>query len=323
MTSDRHPTPGDTGRIESSGTALADAIRHAVDERLGELLAPTMAGDRLAEIMRYAALAPAKRARAIMLMMAAGPGGPHAAAALDAAAAVEMLHAASLILDDLPAMDDASLRRGQPTAHLTFGEDLAMLAAIGLIARAFAVTAVLAGVDPERRTRIVACLAAAIGPDGLVQGQALDLAGGTELEDTAAIEEMHGLKTGVLFAAAVEIGAELAGHDHASVKRLRAAAMDIGIAFQGFDDLIDARATAHDAGKSVGQDGGKATLVRAIGIEAAEKRAEARMANARRGLAAIGPSAEALAVYMEQLVDALRVPAPIVRTSRNSDGGAA
>lgn len=197
---------------------------------------------RLAEAMHYAATGPGKRLRPALLLAAAEACGGTREAALPAAAAIEMLHAYTLVHDDLPAMDDDVERRGRPTVHVAFGEAIAILAGDGLLTLAFGTLAELG----PRAADAVAVLARRAGVHELLSGQALDLTTPREaLRDMAAIERLHAAKTGALFAAAAELGAITAGANADVRASLGRYGLAIGIAFQHADDRDDAELTEH------------------------------------------------------------------------------
>ncbi|AUF96236.1 geranylgeranyl pyrophosphate synthase [Pseudomonas sp. 02C 26] len=233
-------------------------LRAELDSRLSELL-PEVGHERdlLAAAMRESALAPGKRLRPLLLLLTAESLGGCKAAALDLGCAIEMVHAASLVLDDLPCMDNAALRRGRPTLHLAFGEDVAILAAIALLSRAFGVVAALHTVEPEQRNRLIAIMSQTIGAHGLVKGQLQDLRDGATVRSAEQITETNQLKTGVLFAAIMDMAC-LLGHAHEGVRQpLQRFASELGQAFQLQDDLRDCDP---DTGKDLGKDAGKSTL---------------------------------------------------------------
>jgi geranylgeranyl pyrophosphate synthase len=218
-------------------TAFIEEVRVAVDAELARRLAPP-ANDpgRLVEAMHYAATGPGKRLRPAVLIAAAEACGGTRAQVLPAAAAIEMLHAYTLIHDDLPAMDDDDERRGRPTVHIVFGEAIAILAGDGLLTQAFATLAELG----PRTAAAVAILARRSGSHELLAGQAIDLtASRSELSTLEAIERLHAAKTGALFAAAAELGAIAAGADPTICSALGRYGLAIGIAFQHADDRDD------------------------------------------------------------------------------------
>lgn len=199
---------------------------------------------RLAEAMHYAATGPGKRLRPALVIAACDACGGTRAQAMPAAAAIEMMHAYTLVHDDLPAMDDDDERRGRPTVHIAFGEAIAILAGDGLLTAAFGALAELG----PRAGDAVAVLARRAGVHELLGGQAIDLTTAREsLRDLGAIERMHAAKTGALFAAAAELGGISAGADKTTCEALARFGMAIGIAFQHADDRDDAELTEHAA----------------------------------------------------------------------------
>ena len=229
-----------------------------------------LASGRLLEAMRYSGLGGGKRLRALLAYASAEAIGATADLADHAAAAVEMIHAYSLIHDDLPCMDDDALRRGKPTSHVVFGEATAMLAGDALQPLAFAV--LLAA--PASASGIVAAshqLAEASGAYGMAGGQAIDLANVGQPMTQNALEEMHAMKTGAMFEAAVLLPALLAEEDEATLGALTAYAQKIGLTFQVVDDVLDATADSETLGKTAGKDAAndKPTFVSLMGIDAA------------------------------------------------------
>lgn len=252
-----------------------------VDRRLAALT-PELDGAAalLSNAARYALLAPGKRLRPLLAMAAAEHWGGDPLTALDAGCAIEMVHAASLILDDLPCMDDAALRRGRPTAHLAFGEDMAVLAAVALLSRAFAVVGEAEALPVEVRLRLVSRLSEAAGFAGLTSGQTRDLRDrGSGLAE-ADVQRLNQEKTGVLFELAAEAGALAAGVGPQEVARARRFGVHLGAAFQLRDDLLDLEGEAEALGKDVGQDGDKPTVARLLGAPGARARLNAELAAA-------------------------------------------
>jgi len=221
-----------------------DEARRIVDADLAHRLAPPKDDPgRLAEAMCYAATGPGKRLRPAIVLAAAEACGGSRDQALPAASAIEMLHAYTLVHDDLPAMDDDALRRGRPTVHVVFGEAIAILAGDGLLTQAFATLAELG----PRAADAVRILSQRAGVQELLAGQAIDLTARGAANDLAAIERMHAAKTGALFAAAAELGAIAAGAPRETCAALGRYGMAIGIAFQHADDRDDAELVEHAA----------------------------------------------------------------------------
>lgn len=222
--------------------AFLDEVRRAVDAELERRLRPP-ADDpgRLVEAMCYAATGPGKRLRPAVLVAAAEACGGSRARAMPAACAIEMLHAYTLVHDDLPAMDDDDVRRGRPTVHVAFGEAIAILAGDALLTAAFGA---LAELGPEAAAA-TAVLAQRAGARELLAGQAIDLT--APPRDFAAVERLHAAKTGALFAAAAELGAIAAGADAEARAALGRYGMAIGVAFQHADDRDDAEHVEHAA----------------------------------------------------------------------------
>ena len=250
---------------------------------------------RLASAIRFAALAPGKRLRPLLVLLGFDAvGGKQRArpGVLPAAAALEFVHAFSLVHDDLPALDDDDLRRGRPTLHKKFDEATAILAGDALLSLAFEelATVALSGVDARRGAMAVLELAVATGPAGMIGGQMLDLAaegrwgkalarkGGTK----AGVEAIHLRKTGALIAASLVIGGCLGGADPRQMAALEDVGLDLGLAFQVADDLLNETGDAATLGKNAGTDKarGKATMPRATGMRAAARALETLSARA-------------------------------------------
>jgi geranylgeranyl diphosphate synthase type II len=258
------------------------------------------------EAMHYALTSAGKRLRPVLTLAVAGMSGEQGEAVLDLACAVEMVHACSLVLDDLPAMDDAALRRGRPTVHRAFGEPVALLAALALLNRAYALVAESAHrLSLSRYTSedLVHHLAAAIGSGGLIGGQALDLLSRPEEADLELLEYIHSHKTGALFMAAGELGAMAADARRRDLEVVARFAKNLGLAFQISDDLLDVLATPEQTGKDAGQDAGKATFVKLLGIAGAQALAAELLGFAVESLAPLGRRGEPLrqlAAYVQE-----------------------
>jgi geranylgeranyl diphosphate synthase type II len=235
-----------------------DALRLLVQSRLAEL-APSQ--DTLLSLAaREALLGHGKRVRPVLAMLAAAHVGGRPDDALDYGCALEMVHAASLVLDDLPCMDDAALRRGQPTLHRRHGEDAAVLAAVALLNQSTRLI-LQSRLPAETRVATLDLLTQAVGFDGLAQGQMRDLRDDPDARDALALRQINDLKTGGLFVATVRGGGLLGGGDADDLMRLSAFGEAVGFAFQLYDDLLDACSTADALGKDVGQDRETTTFV--------------------------------------------------------------
>jgi geranylgeranyl diphosphate synthase type II len=292
---------------------------------------------RLREAMRYSLLAPGKRLRPMLALLAADACGGDIQAAMPAACAVEMVHAYSLIHDDLPAMDDDDLRRGRPTCHKVFGEALAILAGDALLALAFEVLA--SGIrPPAAAAACCASLAVAAGPCQLVGGQADDIEGeekgdsphlceapfgpsrqmgtvpffpagcGCGDNGLPVLESIHGRKTGALIRVSLRLGALTVAASHEQLAALDEYGRRLGLAFQITDDLLDVRSDEATAGKRVGKDAakGKLTFPGLLGVEPSAACAERLVAEACGWLAPLGPAAAGLELLARQVLQRSR-----------------
>ncbi len=286
-------------REASSG--LQDKMDEAVDavnKTMARLLPETdLPEDRLFEAMRYGVLTGGKRLRPFLLIQSAKLFNVDASRARRAAAAIEFIHSYSLVHDDLPAMDNADMRRGKPSTHKQFDEATAILAGDALLALAFDVLSDPAThEDPRVRCELVSCLAQAAGPQGLVGGQMLDLLGEKEEFDLGTVSRLQRMKTGRLMAAACEMGAILGKSDEPHKKALANYAHDLGLAFQVTDDILDVEGNVIEMGKDAGKDekAAKSTFVSTMGKEQARARAEMLVEQAKRHLNIFGIRADIL-----------------------------
>jgi len=260
----------------------------AVEARLDELM-PAVVGNRLREAMRYSVLGQGKRLRPFFVLESCRLHAVDPKLALDVACALECVHCYSLVHDDLPAMDNDDLRRGQPTTHRKFDEATAILAGDGLLTFAFEI---LARVNAP--LEIVLQLAKASGPDGMVGGQMLDIeAETTNFDSLSAISSMQSRKTGALFEFACVVGPMAAG---ANILYLQKYAENIGVAFQIADDVLDVEASVETLGKATQKDKskGKATFVDFLGLAEAKKEAKRKVDAASHWLAFYGKNADVL-----------------------------
>jgi farnesyl diphosphate synthase len=278
-------------------TALHD-VSDALYQKM-EMLLPEVDGSGeslLLEAMRYSALAPGKRLRPFLTVVAANLFGVSRDSALQAAAAIEFVHTYSLIHDDLPAMDNDDVRRGQPSSHVKFDEATAILAGDGLLTYAFEVLADKSTHSSNTvRCELIRCLAKASGPRGMVGGQMMDLH--ASKEDEIAINKiirLQRLKTGELFAISCEAGAILGNASMNLRNLLRGYAHDIGLAFQITDDLLDATSVNESSIERMDKSSEKATFVNAMGVEKAREQARVLADQAKRHLHTFGKKADLL-----------------------------
>lgn len=279
--------------------------RTLVEEGLVRELRTDEAFDaRLAESMEYSLTAGGKRLRPILLMAAADAAGGHGEDYLTSACAVEMIHTYSLIHDDLPAMDDDDYRRGKLTNHKVYGAGLATLAGDALLTMAFELLARQQGVPAETMLRVVREISEAAGANGMVGGQALDLASEGKRIDMDTLRRMHMAKTGALFRASVRSGAILGGADEAQLAALTEYAEAFGLAFQITDDILDVTGDAAAIGKPVGSDerNHKSTYVTLTSLEEAKRLAREAADRAHEALAPLGGNAAFLDELAEYLV---------------------
>jgi geranylgeranyl diphosphate synthase, type II len=249
-------------------------------------------GGRVQQSMAYTVHAPSKRVRPVLTMLAAELCGGTSARALPAACVVELVHAASLILDDLPSMDDAPLRRGRPTNHRQFGEAIAILAAFGLLTMAFGTLA--REYEPALAAGASSLLANAVGLEGLIGGQAADLLATDTQISFEMLERIHRGKTGALFNASATAGAMTAGASPAHIASLSAFAKNLGLAFQIIDDLLDVEGDPAQTGKATREDLKKTTFVSFSGVAGARQLATELCETADWALAPFGKRADRL-----------------------------
>ncbi len=249
-------------------------------------------GSRVSQSMAYTVRAPSKRVRPVLTLLAADLCGGTAARAVPAAAVMELVHASSLILDDLPCMDDAPLRRGRKANHLEFGEAIAILAAFGLLNLTYGTLA--CAYEPALAARLASLVAEAVGTDGLIGGQAIDLLASDQQITFETLERIHRGKTGALFSAAATSGAIVAGGSPEAVGSLSAYAKNLGLAFQIVDDLLDVEGNPADTGKATRADARKTTFVSFSGVAGARQLAVELCQTAERALEPFGRRADRL-----------------------------
>jgi geranylgeranyl pyrophosphate synthase len=269
-----------------------DYYRSRVNGRLADALADGDMPTRLRDAMRYSVLGEGKRVRPLLAYASGELCGLEPEQCDAIAVSVELVHAYSLVHDDLPAMDDDDLRRGKPTTHKAFDEATAILAGDALQALAFEVLCDAAALlaDARAQSRAIRWLAHAVGPAGMVGGQALDLEGENRSLDENALENIHRRKTGQLIRAAIMMPSELGAMTDAARENLDGFARDIGLVFQIRDDLLEVEQDTATLGKSAASDAdnNKSTYPLLLGVEGARRRADDIYASALAALHAVG-----------------------------------
>lgn len=259
--------------------------------------------DIVSKAVRHSLLSGGKRIRPIILLEFYKLFGGDDDCAYNFACAIEMIHTYSLIHDDLPCMDDDDMRRGKPSCHKEFGEDIALLAGDALLTDAFGVASKTLGIDPERIVRAISYLSAAAGTSGMVGGQVIDLKN-EDREDYNLIYQMYSLKTSGLIKAAAVCGAILAGADDEQINLCEKYGENVGIAFQIIDDFLDLNSNEEDLGKPTGSDekNDKKTLIKVLGEDKARELAENLTAEAETILDMINPECETLKSLTQYLL---------------------
>jgi geranylgeranyl diphosphate synthase type II len=263
-------------------------IRDQIEHRLGEI-APSISGSapRLRGAMRYSLLDGGKRMRPLATVVTTDVLGGPIDAAIDVGCAIEMVHTASLIIDDLPCMDDASERRGKPANHIVHGEDISILGAIALIGDAFGLIAAQPNIETNHRMRLVRAMSESIGVEGLCAGQERDLRDLGHDANPAELAQIQAQKTGALFTLCLEAGARIAGLGDDALPPLTAFGQHAGAGFQVLDDLLDVEGKAHLTGKGTHSDLGKLTYASVMTPTEAEAYARQEL---RFALDALEPS---------------------------------
>ena len=307
-----------TNEIDSTGitdtATYLEVCRTEIDKALHKLLAiQTEAPSQVTEAMRYSLFAGGKRLRPILTLASAHTVAPAVSKNREfllhpAACAIEMIHTYSLIHDDLPAMDNDTLRRGRPTAHVVFGEGLAILAGDALLTEAFQILAKFPDTGDSsligRKLRVVECIATAAGVTGMLGGQVVDLAAAGQLSAQSTsqgnnpsphfglneLTAMHEQKTGALIRAAAVAGATMIGGCSREIKAVETYATHLGLAFQIVDDILDVESTEESLGKTVGKDAaaGKPTYPSMFGIEESRRMSLSSIEQAKASLATAG-----------------------------------
>lgn len=271
--------------------------RKLIDDFLAGLAERTGAPKPLIEPLRRSLKSSGKRVRGVLTMAVGEAAGCKAEKLVDAAAAMEMIHTCSLILDDLPAMDDAILRRGATTLHREFGEDLAILAAVSLLNSAYALVAKNhAALNPRQwpMQQVIRRVSDAVGWDGTIAGEAVDLHSEESKLDFDTLEFIHSRKTGALFVAAAAVGGMLGNISAAALGRIEVFAKNLGLAFQITDDILDVVGNPEQLGKDVGKDEQKLTFVKLAGVDGAKKLSVELVETSLASIANLGAGAEPL-----------------------------
>jgi len=277
--------------------AYLEARRAMVDAALDRVLpSEEIVPVNLHRAMRYSVLAPGKRLRPTLVIAGAEAVGGAAETVLDTACALELIHAYSLIHDDLPAMDDDDYRRGRLTNHKVFGEAMAILAGDALLTLAFRLVADNASrtADPRTVARVVADVADAAGTDGMVGGQVIDIESEGKDVGLDTLEYIHRHKTAALIRVSLTAGATLSGGTPAQIDAVRRAGESLGLAFQIVDDILDVEGSLAELGKTAGSDvrKKKATYPALHGLDASKRKARGLIDETKRLLEPLGPPAE-------------------------------
>jgi len=285
------------------------ARREQIDAFLRSLAARTGAPKPLAAPLQQSLSSAGKRVRGLLTIAVGEAFGAKPEKLVPAAAAIEMIHTSSLILDDLPAMDDAVLRRGQPTLHREFGEDLAILSAVALLNHAYDLLArTHADLSPRRWPMAIVLQRVfdAVGWDGTIAGEAVDLHSEESTLDFDTLEFIHSRKTGALFVAAAAVGGMLANCHPAPLQRIEVFAKNLGLAFQITDDVLDVTSNPEVLGKDVGKDEQRLTFVKLAGVDGARKLSEELVDTSLASLATLGSSAKPLRDLAAMVRDRVR-----------------
>lgn len=264
------------------------SIQGVIETRLADLIPSDKTWPvRLHEAERHALLSPGKRFRPLLCVLIAHGATKNSVlrqASVDVGCVAEMVHAASLILDDLPCMDNADLRRNRPTTHIAFDESTAILSATALLNRAFGVLSRLHDIDPATRIALVDLLSYSVGSTGLIAGQMADLSNDDENTTQQDVERLNRLKTGALFEFSIYSAAILTDLSVGQKEDLKDFAYHLGLGFQLLDDLKDQLMDDQEAEKSVGRDHGKATLLALLGSEDAKRKLKSYLSSAKAAL---------------------------------------
>lgn len=285
--------------------AFVDEMVPKIENELTNQMAKSDIPDVLHESMTYSIEAGGKRIRPLLVMAVLSDMKKDSADALKVAASVELIHTYSLIHDDLPCMDDDDFRRGKPTNHKVYGEDVATLSGDAMQALAFQALADLRDTPPADAIELVGLLAKASGAQGMVKGQVLDMKGEQQLLPLAELEEVHIYKTGALLSYCIEAGAVLAQATKEQREQLRIFSRNIGLAFQIQDDILDVTATTEQLGKPANSDisSDKSTYPSLLGLDGAREQLQARHEEALAALQAIGLGDSILRLLADYIIE--------------------
>lgn len=287
------PATADSSRLIS----YLGQRRGLLDRHLASLVEQEAMPDVLRAPVEHVIASRGKRLRGVLALAVGEACGGRPEGLLDAAAAVEMIHASSLIIDDLPSLDDAELRRGEPTLHRSCGEDRAILTAVALLNHSYGlISRNHAALTPRRwsHDQLVQTVVRAVGWDGTIGGEAVDLHSEGESLDFQSLEYIHSRKTGALFVASAAVGAMLANGSQAALNAVEAYAKNLGLAYQITDDILDVTSSAEALGKDVGKDQGKLTFVRLAGLEGARQLADELIETSIQAISTLGARTERL-----------------------------
>ena len=307
----RNPTPPESFSVARKSTLdiekyLAEE-KSRIDQSLEALLpAESVEPEVIHRAMRHSVFAGGKRIRPILVIASGESLGGRSEVLRQLGSAIEMIHTYSLIHDDLPALDNDDLRRGRPTCHKAFGEDMAILAGDALLTRAFQVLSDLPGVGEANRLKILGEVSYAIGTiNGMIGGQVVDLESEGKPVNARTVEYIHRSKTGALLASCTRCGALAADADGDRLQALSDYGQSIGLAFQIIDDILDVTATSEELGKTAGKDAQvkKATYPSIYGLEVSREKARLLIQRARESLAQLGESAERLRALARFILD--------------------
>ena len=286
--------------------AKIEAMKSLTEAALEQYVQPEKLPQKtIYEAMRYSLLSGGKRLRPILMLLSCEACGGHAEDAVPFACALEMVHTYSLIHDDLPAMDNDELRRGMPTNHVKFGEAMAILAGDALLNRAFEIASSKSSIPADRTVEAIRILSEASGAYGMIGGQVIDIESENKAITAEELKHLHALKTGAIIRAAGKMGAVIAGAEQEKMDALDAFCLNLGIAFQIQDDILDVTGTEETLGKPIGSDAenGKTTYITLYGKERAGELSEEYTKRAVDALSVFGEEKKYLVALAEHLTN--------------------